>query len=186
MKNFFPLFLKQNEKAEPAKSSNVLEGFKALEEASSILKTNSKDKDNNHLLRLFDKAIECGLKEGYSQRAFCLQALNYNYNAIADFDIAISYKPYDPNLYFGRGISKKILMISGDAIADLNKAVELAQQKNDLNAEYNLAIQKQGWNSLVEFYKHQLEDAKQREAYLENEIIKKAFIDKLGEQTRPH
>ena len=81
-----------------------------------------------------------------SQRAFCLQALDYNHDAILDFDKAIIESPNDANLYFGRSHSKKILMRIDEAILDLEKAIMLAQVKNELNAEYDDEMKKKDGN----------------------------------------
>ncbi len=47
------------------------------------------DKKEFEALEYFDKAIQCGVKDAYSERAWCLEGLHFDYEAIEDFTKAI-------------------------------------------------------------------------------------------------
>jgi tetratricopeptide (TPR) repeat protein len=73
----------------------------------------------------------------YEFRGICLQELDYDLDAINDFDKAIILSPNDCNKYFLREVSKnKILDIEG-AMTDLEKAIELFKIDHALHKKYN-------------------------------------------------
>jgi len=97
----------------------------------------------NEGLQYFDKAIANGFEENvFNLRAGCLQELDYHYEAIEDFNKAISLSPNDCNIYFCRSISKNATLDYEGQIADLIKAIELSQVNNEMNRIYNESAKK--------------------------------------------
>lgn len=183
MKKLLSLFFNQkNTNKVPKSESRFVEGWEAYQQAKKLFFT--KDKTNEQVLLLFDKAIECKIMDAYGDRAFCLQGLEFHYDAISDFDEAISFCSDDANLYFGRGHSKKIIADYEGSISDLKKAVELSQVDNKLNAEYNDEIRKQGWTSAAQYYRFQLQDAIDRKESCQKENLKKLYTQIAKEVKR--
>ena len=90
-------------------------------------------------LSCYDEAINSGVKEAYALRAFCLQRLFFDLDAIADFDKAIKISPEDCNLYFGRHESRYEVGNYEGAIDDLKKAIELSRTAQN-QADYGSSI----------------------------------------------
>lgn len=103
-------------------------------------------------LPLLDKAIELEQKEGYYIRGLCLQALEFNLDAIDDFTKTISMAPNDCNLYFCRGNSEINLNQYDSAIEDGAKAVQLAEAGFVDNKRYDEAAIAQGSSSASSVY----------------------------------
>lgn len=137
-------------------SKNYAEGLIAYDKGIAFYKDNKKAE----ALIYFDKAIDCEIKDAYNDRAWCLESLHYDYEAIDDFTKAIEISPYDCNLYFGRGLAKRRSMDYEGAVKDAEFAVEYSKiQDNDFEWRTRQALEK-GYNSLSMFYYSYLESWK--------------------------
>jgi tetratricopeptide (TPR) repeat protein len=94
-----------------------------------------------------DEALGLGYKKNdiHEIRGYCLQALEYPFDAIEDFNKSILFYPNDCNLYFTRAILKKEIFDYEGEINDLEKAIELSGIINDLNENYNEIAIKNGY-----------------------------------------
>jgi tetratricopeptide (TPR) repeat protein len=111
------------------------------------------EKNLNRALCNFDLAIENGIeKEVYELRGRCLQELNYEYDAIEDFNKAIILSPSDCNIYLARSISKHSILDFEGEINDLEKAICLSKVENDLNKGYYAEAIKMGYNSVESLF----------------------------------
>ncbi len=151
------------------------------------------EKEYNKSLEYFDKSIECGLEEGvYEFRGMSLQALEYDLDAIDDFDKAISQSPDDANLYFLRGLSRSAVGLIVESINDFTKAVELSKISNEVNRNYNFTIKEKGWQSLTDFYYSYLTSEKEtldmasKEQNMPEELKEKIWDKEYGALTYPH
>jgi len=142
------------------------DSFLEARELFSIQK--KKDRDDERILLLCDKAIMSGIEEAYIYRAHTLQLLEFHFDAILDFTHAIANYPYDANLYYCRGHSKMILCDFKEAINDHKKALELSQVQNETNNSLNFNAKELGWESAALFYQSQLEICVQRKEDYEN------------------
>jgi tetratricopeptide (TPR) repeat protein len=144
-------------------------------------------------LKYFDKSIDCGFEDGvYEYRGMCLQALNFDLDAIDDFDKAIVQKAGDPNLYFMRGLSKSSAGYIVESIIDFGVAVELSKSVNELNKDYNSIIKENGWQSITDFYNSYLIrekntlDMATKEQNMSEELKEKIWGKEDGKRTYPH
>lgn len=178
MNNWFSSFFSSKAYTHKPEPTQFLEGLTAYQEGMKLfsIKDYTKKTDEQALV-FFDKAIKCGVKDANGDRAFCLQGLNYHYDAIKDFDQAISNSKDDANLYFGRGHSKKIITDYDGAITDLKQAVELSKVRKKLNEEYNDTMSKSGWKSASQYFFSQLEDALYRKEASQKENLKKVYLE---------
>ena len=111
----------------------------------------------------FDKAIESGFERYYNEiyelRAMSLQSLNFDLDAIEDFNKAISLAPEDANLYFMRGLSRGVTGDFTGSIYDYKETIRLSEIDNKLNDCLNNYAKKTGWTSASAYYEHHLERA---------------------------
>ena len=177
IKLFSFFFDRKGTSKESESKFRLIEGWDAYQEAVKLFTIkNPKERNDEQALLLFDKAIDCGIKDAYSLRALCLQGLDYHYDAIEDFDQALLNEKNDPNLYFGRGHSKKIIADYDGAISDLKQAVELSKLPTKLNGEYNDEIGKSGWQSATQYFSFQLQDAIDRKEKTQSEALKELYL----------
>jgi tetratricopeptide (TPR) repeat protein len=151
---------KKNEKKaeDSAAHKKWLEGYEAFERGRNhYLKHAIKE-----ALDCFDKAIECGLGDEfdvYSLRGTCLQALNFDIDAIDDFNKAIASEPEDSNLYFMRSISRGATGDLHGCVSDLEEAIRVAGVGNAANISYNGWAKEHGYNGIIDKYKLDLFNA---------------------------
>jgi len=140
MKWFSNLFKKKSETSQA--NSKWLEGYRSFEKGKEFYLK----KQMREALDHFDLAIENGYEDDnvYGFRAGCLQELNYGYDAIEDLNKAISLSPNDCHNYFCRSLSKWAILDLEGEIADLEKAIELSKEDNELNRAYNDEAKRQG------------------------------------------
>ena len=102
----------------------------------------------------FDLAIECGFEgaDVYELRAWCLQKLHFDLDALDDFDKAISLKPEDSNLYYMRSISKSATGDFHGCVFDLRTAIHLSKMDSDLNRKRDIAAKEMGYTEGVTGY----------------------------------
>lgn len=108
----------------------------------------------------FDKHFKSEAKDLFNMRAFCLQQLKYQYEAIENFEKAIKLDPNNCNLFYACSFSRAGILDYEGAIQDLEQAVEISKIYTDLNKEYNLAAKEQGYPSLTSMYELYLSNAK--------------------------
>lgn len=150
------------------KNENFNLGLEALQIAYGFV-DNGRDQE---ALIYLDKAIKFGVKKAFGERAWCLQALNFNLDSIEDFNEAIALTPEDSNLYFGRGLSKSVIGDLKGAILDGELAVTYSKFENETNEKRNQESLKRGFESATSFYRIQLEMWKQ-DFNFKNEMVAK-------------
>lgn len=144
-----------------------IEGVKAHKSANDLF--HNKKIKTEEVLRLYDKAVENGVVQAIGDRAYCLQALGYHFDAISDFTEAISFDAYDSSLYFARASSKKSIDDLEGSIDDLKKAVYLGSLITQQNKNLDDKARKMGWDTVVSMYEYYLSlDQKELEFNKEN------------------
>jgi tetratricopeptide (TPR) repeat protein len=149
-------------------NSNIIindlpEGYKSFEKGKELFFNGGGG--TNNCIHYFDEAIQNGFTgktgEVYDLRAACLQELGFHYDAIDDFDKAVVVSPKDCNRYFCRSVSKAAIDDYSGQIIDLEKAIELSLEDNELNRGYNYAAEVMGnKNGVTGTYKMALITAK--------------------------
>jgi len=108
----------------------------------------------------FDRAIESGFERYYNEiyelRAISLQTLQFDLDAIEDFNKAISLAPEDANLFFMRGLSRGATGDFIGSIFDYKEAIRLSKIDNNLNDHWNNYAKETGWTSVSAVYEHHL------------------------------
>ncbi|MFH1769230.1 MAG: tetratricopeptide repeat protein [Parcubacteria group bacterium] len=114
-------------------------------------------------LDCFDKAIDCGYVDDadvYAMRGGCLQSLNFDLDAIDDFDKAIALEPEDSNTFFQRSLSKCSTRDSHGCVSDLQEAIRLASVDNKYTRSHDSQSREWGYRNSAEFYEMEMESAK--------------------------
>jgi tetratricopeptide (TPR) repeat protein len=155
------------------------EGFEALKKGRHLMD----DKLNAEALRFLDKAIACEIKEAYEDRAWCLESLQYDFEAIEDFSKAILLKPDDCNLYYGRSLAKHRSADFEGAILDLELAYTFSKFKTKENLWRNEQAIKMGYSSIAHFYHSYLETFKKDLNEHTNRIAEINIRKENGEST---
>lgn len=138
------------------------------------------ERKNAEALPYFDKAIECGIKEAYLKRCWCLESLHYDFEAIEDFTKAIAINPNDCNLYYGRALAKHGSMDYDGAVADAKLATEYSKIPDEDFEWRTEAMKKKGYSSLSAFY-YSYYDMYLKDAYEYKDDLKKiAEARKIG------
>jgi tetratricopeptide (TPR) repeat protein len=149
MLSFFRNIFTANKSQKQTPQGNLfVKGYKAFEMAKKA----DSERNDSAALSYYDIAVDCEIEEAYQGRAFILQGLNYDLEAIEDFDSAIIASPDDPNLYFGRHLSKSKTGDYGGAVKDMEHAVSLSKISSYLNDEYDDERQKKGYNNATQFF----------------------------------
>lgn len=130
-----------------------LQGYHAFEAG----KEHFAKRRDQEALDCFDTAVECGFENEvvFSLRGLCLQALEWDLDAIDDFSKAISLEPQDCNNYFLRAMSKDATGDSLGFLADIQEAIHLSKVDSALNRKYNLGAKDMGWESTTALYEGQ-------------------------------
>lgn len=110
----------------------------------------------------FDDAIKCGYvyADVYTMRAECLQSLNFDLEAIDDFDSAIALEPEDCNLFFQRSFSKESIGDFQGKAADLEKAINLAEIDDRYTRIYDDSAREKGFRNCAHLYRQHMIRAK--------------------------
>lgn len=127
-----------------------LQGYHAFEAG----KKHFAERRDQEAVDCFDTAVECGFEDEplFSLRGSCLQALEWQLDAIDDFTKAISLEPQDCNHYFQRAVSKESIGDQQGHLADIKDAIRLAKADNATNRIYNLGAKDKGWQSAAAMY----------------------------------
>lgn len=165
--NLFKKKIQSSEYGTQQTNEKLYEGFLAFQEGEKLYE----NRKNNEALNYFDLAIDKGfLEKSYEFRGRCLQELNYDYDAIDDFNQAIAMTPEDCKLYFSRSLSKGAIGDFQGEVDDLEKAIELSRTGNDRNREYDINAQQMGFTDASSLFRSYLKIAKQRlDSYLQDQ-----------------
>lgn len=139
-------------------------GFKYYKESAFIEGEGWQQKKK----KLDQLAIECfdnALKKGYETsklfalRADCLDYLGYHFNAIEDYNKALSMNPTEgvANGYWRRAMIKHTIFDFEGSRNDIITAITLSQNDNEDNRYWNEHAKSIGFNTSTELYKWDLE-----------------------------
>jgi tetratricopeptide (TPR) repeat protein len=140
------------------------DGFDAFQKGKDFL---YKDKNwharRQEALECFDEAIECGYVDNadvYIGRGTCLQLLDYDLDAIDDFDRAIALQPEDSSTFYQRSISKSSTGDFRGCISDLQEAFRLLGVDNKYTRNVEAHARETGYKDAAHFYRLQMDFAK--------------------------
>lgn len=121
------------------------------------------NKQIKEALNKFDDAIKFGYEnfKVYELRGWCLEKLEYYYDAVDDFNKAISWVTNDSNLYFIRSLTKSRIKDFKGAVEDLEIAIKISKMDSELNKVYDDEAQKQGYPNSTAYYEFRLLFAEQ-------------------------
>ncbi len=113
-------------------------------------------------LECFDKAINKGYKTSklFALRADCLDSLGYYFDAIEDYNKALSMNPTQgvANGYWRRGMIKHTIFDFEGSRDDIVTAITLSKIDNEDNRFWNEHAKSNGFgNTATEWYKWDLE-----------------------------
>ena len=109
-------------------------------------------------LEFFDKAIENGYdkSEVFSFRGICLRDLNYDLDAIEDFDKCIELEPERADFYYDRALTKQYIYDLDGGQTDFKKAIELSKLDNENTRFWNANAKESGFASATHRYEFDL------------------------------
>jgi tetratricopeptide (TPR) repeat protein len=114
-------------------------------------------------LDCFDEAIDCGYVDDadvYAMRGGCLQSLNFDLDAIDDFDRAIALEPENSVTFFQRSLSKGSTRDFRGRVSDLQEAIRLAGVDNAYTRSLDVHARETGYKNAADYYEMQMESAK--------------------------
>jgi tetratricopeptide (TPR) repeat protein len=108
----------------------------------------------NEALSFFDKSISYGYNEDdvYFYRGMCLRDLDFEFDAIEDFNICISKNPDCANYYYVRAMSKQHSYDYIGSISDFQEAISLSKLNNEETKYWNDYAKRTGFNSATQKY----------------------------------
>ena len=159
--NPFTSILNLFKPTEPSEShKRWLEGSAAYERGEALLQA----RQNQEALVFLDTAIKFGYDadgQAYVLRGICLQELEFQLDAIEDFDKAIAANPTDSNLYFMRSVSKLAIGDFQGEVADLEEAIRVATLHPAANRSHDDGAKEMGYKGgIVQLYGMRLVSAK--------------------------
>jgi tetratricopeptide (TPR) repeat protein len=123
----------------------------------------STSKQLQEALYCFDQAIDCGYVDDadvYAMRGGCLQSLNFDLDAIDDFDKAIALEPENSVTFFQRSLSKGATRDFRGRVNDLKEAIRLAGIDNVFTRNLDAHAKETGYRSSTHYYEMQMVAAK--------------------------
>lgn len=124
--------------------ANEEKGYQALSKGIEYL-----DNDKyNEALPYLDEAINYGVGDAYLYRASCFSEFYFYPDAVDDITMAINLEPLNPEFY---NLRSGFRINTGDyegALADHQKAMQIAELDNELNHEKEMAAKTMGYSSL--------------------------------------
>jgi tetratricopeptide (TPR) repeat protein len=130
-------------------------GYEALERGKQLYLQN----EVQQALHYFDTAIDSGFEgaDVYGMRGGCLQALQYDLEAIDDFTKSIGLEPGDSNTYYQRSISKGAVGDLHGRVEDLNEAIRLAGIDSASTRSHDAHARESGYESgVVDVYRMEM------------------------------
>jgi tetratricopeptide (TPR) repeat protein len=121
------------------------------------------EKRMQEALGYLDEAVGCGYVDDadvYAMRGGCLQSLDFDLDAIDDFNRAIALEPENCNLFFQRSFSKESIGDLQGKAADLEKAINLAEIDNKYIRIYDEYAREEGCRNCAHLYRRQMIRAK--------------------------
>lgn len=152
--NLFTTILNLFKKAD-AESSGTnqrwLDGYHAFEKGKRLFHEGGQLQG---ALACFDEAIGLGCEDAeiLGMRGSCLQSLNFDLDAIDDFDKAIALNPEDTHLYFMRSVSKGGVGDLQGRVTDLQETIRVAAISNAGNRTTHELARERGFKDLIEKY----------------------------------
>lgn len=109
-------------------------------------------------LEFLDKAIENGYDEveAFSLRGTCLRDLNYDLDAIEDFDKCIELEPERADFYYNRALAKQYIYDLEGGLEDYKKAIEFSKLENGNTRFWNNYAKETGFESATHRYEYSL------------------------------
>ncbi len=152
-------------------------GFEAYHKGEDFLSK----KQMQEALECFDEAINSGYVDNadvYSGRGLCLQSLNYDLDAIDDFDRAIALQPENSLTFYLRSLSKSSTSDLRGCVSDLEEAIRLAGVDNEYTRNVDAHARETGYKDAAYYYRKQMDFYKVR---LDSEANRRAFSGRMGE-----
>jgi len=152
-------------------------GFEAFQKGEDFLSK----KQMQEALECFDEAINCGYvanADVYSGRGICLQSLNYDLDAIDDFNKAIALQPENSLTFYMRSLSKTATSDLHGCISDLQEAIRLLDVDNEYTRNVDAHARETGYKDAAYYYRKQMDFYRVR---LDSEANRRAFADRMGE-----
>jgi len=127
----------------------------------SISKARTKQKQAA-ALEFFDQAIEKGYDsaEVFFLRACCLVDLDFELDALEDFNESIVKDGEKANYYYHRSLTKEWLQDYEGAMQDLEEAIRLSKMSNEYNRYWNNYAAQTGFGSSTRKYELDLQNLK--------------------------
>jgi tetratricopeptide (TPR) repeat protein len=122
-------------------------------------------KQMQEALECFDEAIDCGYVDNadvYFNRGSCFQSLDYDLDAIDDFDRAIILQPENSLTFYMRSLSKTATSDLRGCISDLQEAIRLADVDNKYTRDIDVHARETGYKDSAHYYRLQMDSAKIR------------------------
>ncbi len=105
-------------------------------------------------LEFFDQAIQKGYDEAevFALRASVLRDLNYDIDALNDYNICIDKNPNKASYYYDRALVKQFIYDYLGSLADFKEAIRLSKFDNDDTRYWNDYATRTGYKSATEKY----------------------------------
>lgn len=136
-------------------------GFEAFQKGEDFLFK----KRMQEALECFDEAINCGYVDNadvYIGRGICLQSLDYDLDAIDDFDRAIALQPENSLTFYQRSLSKTATGDLRGCVSDLQEAIRLADVDNKYTRGLDAHARETGYKDSAHYYRTAMDFAKCR------------------------
>ncbi|NLT52778.1 MAG: hypothetical protein GXX85_17885 [Ignavibacteria bacterium] len=110
--------------------------------------------DDETALKYFDKAIKLGYDEAdiFSFRGQCLNSLGFYFEALDDYNIAISKDTPKANLFYMRSFIRNSLCDYEGSVSDIKEAIRLSKFDNEENRYWNNYAKETGFESATAKY----------------------------------
>lgn len=161
-------FTSTNQQGKIQKSEAYLEGMNHFEVGRKLFSEAVLDKsfDNERrkqkkiaALEFLDRSIEVGYNDAevFCIRGMCLRDLNFDVDAIEDFDRCIEINPSKASYYYDRALTKELICDYEGSLIDFEKAIELSKLENHDTLFWNNYAKESGFNSATQKYEYDLE-----------------------------
>ena len=176
-------------------SKNYFEGQKSYHAGKKLfsesvldksLSTQRRKQKKIAALEFLDKAIEIGYDEAvaFSYRGMCLRALNYDIDAIEDFNKCIEKNPLIASYFYDRAMTKRFIYDYQGSLKDFKKAIELSKLDNDDTKYWNNYAKVSGFESATKRYEYDLEFLEDDIARISEDLRQNMYKKILAENIR--